>query len=223
MDLQRFGEKIQKNLAQRKIELSRLRILALSTHPDRAQESLLCRAVVVFSYAHWEGFVKSSSQLYIEHLNTLQIPVLKLKKPLQAAHVLTYLSQAGNSSRTSVLGELLEKIDTDRKEPFFANPAKCIATGGNLSSEAFKDIVIGIGLPYSDAYSTRQAFIDEKLVHSRNQVVHGEMIPFTQADAGERLDAVRTLLDMYANQLLDAARDGLYLMTETSQPSAPHR
>ncbi|MFC8962830.1 MAE_28990/MAE_18760 family HEPN-like nuclease [Streptomyces sp. NPDC057094] len=211
MDLQKFSEKVQKNLAHRKLELSRLLMLTHSAHPDKTQEFLLCRTAIVFSYAHWEGFIKGASQLYIKYINAQQVPVSTLKSCLQAAHVYSHLSKAGNSAKMSFLGELLEKIDLDRKAIFSANPEKCIDTESNLSSGVFRSLVLGIGLNYIDAYSTRQAFIDEKLVFSRNQVVHGEMIPFEKVDAWERLDSVRLLIDMYADQLLDAARDAAYL------------
>ncbi|MEU4053446.1 MAE_28990/MAE_18760 family HEPN-like nuclease [Streptomyces olivaceus] len=211
MDLQKFGEKVQKDLAHRKLELSRLTVAIQAPLADQSQKNLMCRATVVFTYAHWEGFVRSAGALYIRHINGQQIPVLKLKNCFQAAYVASHFKRAQNSLKVSFLGEVLTSIDADRKKVFSVTPGKYIDTESNLSSAVFQSLVTGLGLPYLDAYSTRQAFIDEKLVFGRNQVAHGELTAFNETDAAERLSAVRDLLDLYANQLLDAARDKTYV------------
>ncbi|MEU6159778.1 MAE_28990/MAE_18760 family HEPN-like nuclease [Streptomyces sp. NPDC047130] len=211
MDLQKFGEKVQKDLAHRKLELSRLTVAIQTPFTDQSQKKLMCRATVVFTYAHWEGFVKSASAFYIRHINGQRIPVHNLRNCFQAAYVASHFKRAQNSSKISFLEEVLTSIDADRNGIFSIAPDKYIDTESNLSSTVFKSLVTGLGLPYLGAYSTRQAFIDEKLVCGRNQVAHGELTVFTETDAAERLSSVRDLLDLYANQLLDAARDKTYL------------
>ncbi|AZM88997.1 MAE_28990/MAE_18760 family HEPN-like nuclease [Streptomyces sp. W1SF4] len=211
MDLQKFAEKTQKGLAHRKAELSRLSIMVNGSHRDTSQESVLCRSSIVLAYAHWEGFVKQVSKLYVEYVNSCKVPVLDLKPCFQAAHVQTHLNRASKGVRIPFLAELLDKIDLDRRATFFVDPAKLVDTESNLTSEVFRNIVGSIGLPYLEFYSTRQAFIDEKLVFSRNQIAHGELVPFRSADVAERIETVRILLDMFANQVLDAARDSSFL------------
>ncbi|QNP64336.1 MAE_28990/MAE_18760 family HEPN-like nuclease [Streptomyces genisteinicus] len=220
VDIPRFSERVQKALAHRKAELSRLSILVSGSHQDSSQESVICRSSVVLTYAHWEGFVKQASKLYIEYVNSCKVPVLNMKPCFQAAHVQTHLNRASNGVRIPFLAELLDRIDLDRKATFFVDPVKIVETESNLTSEVFRNIVASIGLVYLEFYSTRRAFIDEKLVFSRNQVAHGELIPFGSAEAMERIDAVRTLLDMYASQILDAARDDSFLKIAPPRPSA---
>ncbi|MFF1377154.1 MAE_28990/MAE_18760 family HEPN-like nuclease [Streptomyces sp. NPDC058308] len=211
MDLQKFGEKVQKDLAHRKLELSRLAVAIQTPFTDQSQKNLMCRAAVVFTYAHWEGFVKNASSLYIRHINGQQIPVSKLRNCFQAAYVAGHFKRAQNSSKVSFLGEVLTSIDADREKIFSVSPDKYVDTESNLSSTVFQSLVTGLGLPYLDSYSTRQIFIDEKLVFGRNQVAHGELTSFSEVDAAERLNAVRDLLDTYSNQLLDAARNQIYV------------
>ncbi|MFE7409250.1 MAE_28990/MAE_18760 family HEPN-like nuclease [Streptomyces laurentii] len=210
MDLEKFGDKIQRELSLRKMELSRFSIL-FQEGTERPHLDLLCRAAIVLSYAHWEGFVKSGSAFYVKHINGRQLPVGSLKYPLQAAYVTSRFKQAADSSKTTFLGDVLGLIDSDRKAIFSAKPEKCFDTESNLSSSVFKALVLGLGLDYLSEYETRNAFMDEKLVHGRNKVAHGELVQFDRQDAEERLDAVRYLMDHYSDQLLDAARDEAYL------------
>ncbi|MET8749292.1 MAE_28990/MAE_18760 family HEPN-like nuclease [Streptomyces sp. NPDC004667] len=211
MDIQKFAERVQKGLAHRKVELSRLSLLVTGSHQDSSQQSVICRSSIVLAYAHWEGFVKQISKLYVGYVNSCEVPVLDLKPCFQAAHVQTHLNRASRGVRIPFLAELLDKIDVDRRATFFVDPAKLVDTESNLTSEVFRNIIASIGLVYLEFYSTRQVFIDEKLVFSRNQVAHGELVPFRSVEVLERIETVRILLDMYANQVLDAARDGSFL------------
>ncbi|MGX1492579.1 MAE_28990/MAE_18760 family HEPN-like nuclease [Streptomyces tendae] len=210
MDLEKFSDKVQRDLSLRKVELSRFSIL-FQEGTDQPQQELLHRAAVVLSYAHWEGFVKSGSAFYVKHINARQLPVERLKYPLQAAYVASRFKQAAVSSKNYFLGDLLGCIDADRKKIFSAKPERCFDTESNLSSVVFKALVQGLGLDYLGEYETRNAFIDEKLLHGRNQVAHGELVKFDRQDAEERLTSVRYLLDLFSDQLLNAARDEYYL------------
>ncbi|UNS98029.1 MAE_28990/MAE_18760 family HEPN-like nuclease [Streptomyces tubbatahanensis] len=210
MDLEKFNDKVQRDLSLRKVELSRFSVL-FQEGTDQPHQDLLHRAAVILSYAHWEGFVKSGSSFYVKHINACQLPVERLKYPLQAAYVASRFKQASASSKNHFLGDLLDCIDTDRKKTFSANPNNCFDTESNLSSIAFKALVQGLGLDYLGEYETRSAFIDEKLLHGRNKVAHGELVRFDRQDAEERLDSVRYLLDLFSDQLLNAARDQCYL------------
>ncbi|MFF3206633.1 MAE_28990/MAE_18760 family HEPN-like nuclease [Streptomyces sp. NPDC002962] len=212
MDLETFSDKIQRDLSLRKLEMSRFSIL-FQEGRDKPQLELLCRAAAVLSYAHWEGFVKASSAFYIKHINNQRVPVADLKYPLQAAYISSHFRRASESSKTVFLGDVLNQIDKDRKATFTVRPDKCIDTESNLSSKAFKSLVLGLGLPYPTDYETRHAFIDGQLLLGRNQVAHGELASFTREEAEERLVAVRGLLDAYSDQLMDAARDKGYMTT----------
>lgn len=211
MDLQKFGEKVQKDLAHRKLELSRLAMMLQAPYMDQPQKNLLCRAVVMFSYAHWEGFVKSASTLYVKHVSGQQVPVCKLKNCFQAAYVAGHLKRGGSTTKVDFLGDVLSAIDMERQKIFSLAPDKFIDTESNLSSKVFKSLVTGLGISYLSTYATRHAFIDGKLVYGRNQVAHGELTIFSETDATERLASVRDLMDIFANQLLDAARDKSYM------------
>jgi hypothetical protein len=133
--------------------------------------------------------------------------------PLQAACLSSHFKRAQASDKMSFLGILLSEIDDRRCRVFNATPEKIVNTESNLSSAVFKEIILALGLDYLPLYQTRQAFIDEKLLRSRNQVAHGELVSFSEEDAQERIDGVLYLLDQFADQLIDAVRDENFLVS----------
>mgnify|MGYP006892262960 CR=1 FL=1 len=211
MDDNRFTTGVQKDLARRKQELSRMTIMVGEENPDPTRLSYICRSAVMLVYAHWEGFVKTSSIKYIKFVSSQQVSVANLKLPLQAAYLVSHFKRASESTKPRHLGELLGEIDGRRGAVFSVNPNKCIDTESNLSSTVFRDLVLGLGLDYLDFYSTRQNFIDQQVLHSRNQVAHGELVTFDSEEVKARISGVRSLLDTYSNQLINAVRDQDFL------------
>lgn len=211
VDLDSFTDKLQRGLSRRKRELSQLRMMIQQISSDVDQLSWVARASIMLAYAHWEGFVKNSSSQYVKLINSKRIRLDRLKLPLQAACLASHFKRAQGSDKVSHLGSLLSEIDATRCNVFSVEPAKLVNTESNLSSVVFKEIVVGLGLEYLPLYQTRQAFIDEKLVHSRNQVAHGELVSFSQRDADERIEGVLPLLSQFADQLIDAVRDESFM------------
>lgn len=215
MDAEAFANQIHQDLARRKVELTRVRVEAPAHSADADDlRSWTWRAAIAISYAHWEGFVKAASAHYIEFINTQDIPVNSLHICFQAAFLKGHFKRCWNSEKTSYLGSVLSDIDGHRTMIFRLHPAKIVDTESNLSSTVFRELVSSLGLEYLEEYETRQNFIDEKLVHSRNQVVHGELVRFTMIEASERIDGVLSLVDRFADQLIDAVQDIAYINKE---------
>jgi len=211
MDMSDFVQGVQKDLGHRKQELSGIWLMVQEADPNPHRLSCLSRSAIVLAYAHWEGCVKSASKRYVNYINSRQLPVLELKRSLQAAHLTSQFRRGGDSARIRFLGELLGEIDRVRAAVCAINPNKCIDMEDNLSSIVFKDLVIGLGLEYLDVYSTRQVFIDRQVVYARNQVAHGELVSFDSIDVELRIKGVLTLLDTYSNQLIEAVHDNHFL------------
>ncbi|WP_225846964.1 MAE_28990/MAE_18760 family HEPN-like nuclease [Streptomyces sp. HPF1205] len=213
MDAAQFVDKLDRQLARRKVELSNLLLMVKDENPDPGRLSSGARSAVVLAYAHWEGFVKQGSSSYVKFINAAQLRVSDLKFPLQAAYVSSAFKRASESSKSRYLGELLEEIDRRRNDIFSVAPEKCIDTESNLSSTVFKDVVKGVGLDVLPLYETRSIFIDQRIVLARNQVAHGELVSFDAVDVQDRISGVRLLIDSYATQLKDAVALGMYKKT----------
>ncbi|MGA3561823.1 MAE_28990/MAE_18760 family HEPN-like nuclease [Melissospora conviva] len=213
MKAEEFVDRIDKELAHRKLELSRLKIQVIDggSDSDSDQASWMRRSAAVLSYAHWEGFVKQASIHYVRYLNSQNLPVSALKRELQAACLVSQFKRARESLKVRFLGEVLHDIDRIRQGVFRVSPEKIVDTESNLTSSAFGDLVQGIGLDYLDEYRTRGPFIDTKLVYGRHQVAHGELATFSTTEIVDRIEAVAKLLDRYSQQLFEAVRDNVFL------------
>ncbi|MFC8848160.1 MAE_28990/MAE_18760 family HEPN-like nuclease [Micromonospora sp. NPDC057141] len=224
MEIEGFVNKIDKDLAHRKLELSRLKMDVIQGGPDSDSDraSWMRRSAAVIAYAHWEGFVKQASIQYVRYLNSKNLPVSSLKRELQAACLISHFRRARESLKVRFLGTVLQDIDEARKGVFLVSPAKIVITESNLTSSVFGDLVEGMGLDYLDEYKTRGPFIDTKLVHGRNQVAHGELAVFDTAEVVERIEAVVKLLDRYSQQLFEAVRDSHFLAADRSQDNGDH-
>ena len=211
MDSATFIQKIDKDLAHRKVELTTLLLMVKEQNPDASRLSCTARSAVALCYAHWEGFIKQGSTAYIKYVNAANVAVSDLKLPLQAAYISSAFKRALDSNRSDYLGEILGEIDRRRTEKFAISPEKCIDTESNLSSTIFRSIVKGVGLEVLPVYDTRSNFIDQRIVYARNQVVHGELVRFDADDVEDRVKGVFLLVDTYADQLKDAVESQSYL------------
>ncbi|WP_153029097.1 MAE_28990/MAE_18760 family HEPN-like nuclease [Amycolatopsis sp. YIM 10] len=212
MNAEDFANHLHRSLAKRKVELTDVRIYIRQLSGGASTGNWAERSAIVLAYAHWEGFVKESSVRYIKLINSRGVRVDRLNLSLQAACLASHFKRAQGSVKIGYLGSILSEMDARRCEVFRLSPEKIVDTESNLSSTAFKGLVIALGLDYLDTYATRQAFIDEKLVHGRNQVAHGEMVSFTSMEAIDRIDGVLVLLQEYTDQLIDAVRDEVFFL-----------
>ncbi|MEU5405752.1 MAE_28990/MAE_18760 family HEPN-like nuclease [Nocardia asteroides] len=218
MDAESFSNSIHASLARRKRELTDIRLRIQLTDPNPSYLGWVARASIVLAYAHWEGFVKESSSKYIKLICARRIRVDQLHLSLQAACLTSHFKRAQNSEKTRYLASILTEIDDRRCNVFNVSPEKVIDTESNLSSTVFRDLVLGLGLDHHDIYDTRKAFIDETLLFARNKIAHGELVSYSRSEAVDRIDGVLLLLDVYADQLILAAKENKFLLANGEVP-----
>jgi hypothetical protein len=207
MGILEFSDIIDRDLAHRKKELLSMK-MDITSNPRTG--TWVSRSAVTLSYAHFEGFVKTTCGRYLEHISKKEVLAKDLKLPLQAVHLRTYFARITNAERFTVFAEIIEEMDTARLKPFKANPNKVIIQN-NLSSENFKENIATLGLEYLPFYEVRQHFIDEQLLNCRNLVAHGEVVPYSLSDALERVDGVLELIETFSDQIKKSAHLEGYL------------
>ena len=89
-------------------------------------------------------------------------------------------------------------------------PKDAISTASNLSSEIFKEITHTLGIDFS-TYSTKSVLIDTKLLKTRNEIAHGEYSIFDQEEYIELHREVISMLDLFRNQIENAAINKDYM------------
>lgn len=170
----------------------------------------LIRAGLALLYAHWEGFVKASSELYLNYLAHKKIPYQELRLCLVALGLRGHLATVGVSSKaeSNILAVkfIMNNLDKPAKLPF----KDSIDTSSNLSSTVFKTIAEWIGVD-SNPYMAYSQFIDSSLLERRNKIAHGEAIDLEIDDYYTLTNEVIKLIRFFKTDLENSAINKLYL------------
>ncbi|MEW6192227.1 MAG: MAE_28990/MAE_18760 family HEPN-like nuclease [Bacillota bacterium] len=159
------------------------------------EREIACQSAIVFSYAHWEGFVKEAAVSYIEYV-AFKSPLLgKLTANFQAIVCRSYLIKATQASKRiaphlEVVYQLTDCLMSQAK----INPKTAIDTESNLNSQVLENICHTVGIDYAARWSRYGPFIDD-LVENRCAIAHGE---FRRLDEKYAREALRFTLDAIA-------------------------
>lgn len=162
--------------------------------------STFLRAGVALLYAHWEGFIKTSSEFYLtfvgsqrlryEELKTCFI-VFGLKKELD--FIAASKKHAKNVRAVEFIqGELGKRADLTYKG--------AINTKANLNSSVFETIATSIGIDPAP-YETRYNLIDESLLSRRNRIAHGEFLDIDANEYATLSDEIVILMRSYKSDI----------------------
>ncbi len=153
----------------------------------------LIRGGIALGYAHWEGFVKMASLIYISYISTLKIP----NKEIQTNFIaLSYLKTLNNGKNIEECIALVEDILFNTNKACKINDKDVIDTKSNLKYYILNEILISLGL--SDSYFIhKEDFIDKKLVGPRNDIAHGTYRDVSYEDYKIVFDNVMPMMENY--------------------------
>ena len=84
-----------------------------------------------------------------------------------------------------------------------------IDTRANLNSDAFREILVSIGLEEA-RYSTKGALIDQRLLRNRNVISHGGYLSIQLEDYNELHTEVVQMVEWFRNDVENAAVTAAY-------------
>jgi hypothetical protein len=183
-------------------ELADFKFLLKQTKDHRSKS--IIRAGVPLTYAHWEGFVKVSSQHYLSHVVTQKIKLRDLKSCIIAMSKKALLEDFKESNRTESHIRLIDELTIEKHLDEPVKFAPNINTKANLNSKVFHDITQSVGID-SNKYSTKFKFIDESLLKRRNEIAHGDYIDLDRQDFINLIDNVIVLLRSYKTDIENLA------------------
>jgi RiboL-PSP-HEPN len=187
---------IQLDSSWRKREIAAFkgRISYSSKEPDHAA---LLRSAVVMIYAHWEGFVKTASELYFEHINeVINRRSIELSTHFKGLIMWKMLRRKGEHAYLRNPAPFLEMLSEWPCAPGELIPTDVLDTESNLNSKILKRLALTIGLDYS-FFETKEKLIDESLLKTRNQIAHGERITVNLAEYETIEHEIRELIDHF--------------------------
>jgi hypothetical protein len=202
------------DLIWRKKELSALKFL-VESKSDAESRKVLLRSAVALLYAHWEGFVKRASTIYLDYIRHQRLRYDELSPNFIALAAHEKLRSASVANRIRPHIEVATFFVTGLSSRSTL-PRDCIRTHGNLSSAILHDIAETLALDYAP-YETKARLIDEKLVQSRNSIAHGEYLEFDLAEYIELYVEVLALMELFRNQVDNAASTGAFRSTQLAR------
>ncbi len=201
---------IWRELAWRKKELLQVRLQA-RTAPDWAVP-MQVRSGITLLYAHWEGFVKASGEALVEFVRDQDLTM----KELAPGYLAIALRKDFATIRESKTGALTPEIQLTRllrdwlAQPVSLKPRGSMPTASNLSWRQFSMIAARLEINI-DEFALLEHLIDQRLVHARNTIAHGDRTtPLERHDFIVLHAKVVGLLDRFAQHVLRVADDDLY-------------
>lgn len=200
---------LDSDFAWRKKELIDFQLMIHST-----KNMAICRMGLALLCAHFEGFIKKAANYYIIFVSSQNLQISELKENFAAIYFQGNLSSCGKTNKISVystiLKDFIEFYENYKFRAVYSQDRPIIKTGGNPSSLVFKEILDSIGLDFS-IYETKQKYIDTDLLSNRHGIVHGEKVFITESEFDGTLKNILEIMNMYKDQIFDAAIKQKYL------------
>lgn len=174
------------DLIWRRRELSDMKAAVKAA--DLTAKSVLLRATITMSYAHWEGYVRYCANRYFEYLAIRKKPFKELERQI---YVNTHLMRldALHQSRTSIearcklVNDILDGTSSSFK---YVHPS-LVDTKSNLNTDVIKEICIICAVD-SSVFEGKRTFLDQLVLKRRNAIAHGQQ-EFIGEDAIDELVA----------------------------------
>lgn len=186
------------NKQRRKRELISIRQELISK--GKSSPMHIKRAAILFSYAHWEGFVKDAARCYVAFVSYKSKPFNSLASNFQAIACRQQLLKAANATkRVAPHIELLNMITLEGDTSFALDATVAVNTESNLKFDVFKNICDSIGV-LTKEWDVDRKFMDE-LYENRCSVAHGEFFTPEIEYCTEVLDFVLCWIEDFSTQI----------------------
>lgn len=212
--LEQLEDSISDEISWRKQELTTARKLVQQT--TGSVQTAHLRTGVLILYAHWEGWIKNVARLYVRYVNT-RAPAFDQLSTAFLGHALKVrLSSVQDSSTALTHNGFAEFLQLGLGEKARLDET-LVRTNSNLSSSVLGDVLARLGLFARSEYSTRANLIDEELVARRNAIAHGQYLDLTPADFMQLQSDVIALLELFTDDIRNAASEQKYLRPNASR------
>lgn len=201
-DIKEFFDEIDVNRSRRIRELSEIKRRFIGGEGDPF--GIGSKAVVVLSYAHWEGYYNDCVKSYTEFLSanggrTRDGDWMMLVGALSNQFRSLYDRRHSHDARCRFIEQFREMLDC-RYENF---DSEVVQARSNLSFSRLQENyeVLNFGINIFQRYRLR---IDHEIVSWRHQVAHGDQPDLSDLDIERHIDLVANLLLLIADQFQEA-------------------
>jgi len=170
--------------------------------PEKSRQARL-RAGVALLYAHWEGFIKTTADLFVQFVAVRKLNYDQLATGLLSLALHQRLKELSGASSVTQHIAFVSFVQKDMSSRARLPQRGAIKTGSNLNSKRLKDIILTLGLDYS-AYELKENLIDSQLLKWRNTIAHGKVLYPSQDDFNRLYGEVTVLLRIFKDQVVNA-------------------
>jgi len=187
------------DLIWRRKELSDMKAAVKAA--DAAAKSVLLRAIITMSYAHWEGYVRLCATRYFEHLVLPKKPYADFERQI---YVNTWLARldALHQGRVSLEAwcKLVNDILDSTTGSFRRVNSSLIDTKSNLSTDVIKEICLVCSVDASH-FENKRTFIDQFVLKRRNAIAHGQQEFIEESEVDGLVADILTLMQHFRTLL----------------------
>jgi len=203
------------DLIWRRKELSDMKA-AIKTADIHSRPALL-RAIIAMGYAHWEGYVRTCTIRYFEHLTLRKKSFVEFERQIYVNSFLGRLD-ALHRGRVSLKErcKLINDILDGGSGRFSYLNSDLVDTQSNLSTDVMKDICMICGVD-SSHFEQNRSFLDVLLLKRRNAIAHGQQEYIQTNEIDEFVANLLALMAFFRNLL----ENKVYTKAYTAKSFAP--
>jgi len=192
-----FIDLIDKEIAWRKKELSYLKG---NVKENSANFRTHLRCAIVLLYAHWEGFIKNSCELYLTYIKSQKLMYNELGENIIALSLKFNLSKFEQTNKSTIHCQIVDFLLNQLNQRASVPDNDIIRTGSNLNSEILREILTTVGLDYKE-YELKNNLLDSILLKNRNSIAHGEYVDLSELDYVELHKEILSIMEDIKNRL----------------------
>lgn len=203
-----LNAQLQGDLAWRRKELSLYRGWVRGAGSNGEQAML--RGAITVLYAHWEGYIKTASEAYLEFVRHQRLTCNELAINFVALAAKSKLNDAALSGKSRQHIDLADFFVNHLNRRAQLTSAGAINTKANLKVDVFQNIVQLLGLDYRQEYEAAEKPIIERLLELRNGIAHGEFQRIDQIEYDQLYRKIDELLVLFCNEIDNSAAQKRY-------------
>lgn len=201
-------KKLDNNWAWRKKEI--INLISLTKFSQNITQNTNIRSGIVLVYAHWEGYIKQSSENYLQFITSQNIQMKKFIPNFIAGAMRNAIVNYGKTKKVSMHTKLIKQLTKKMDEPIKIPYKSLITSQSNLSSKVLFEILLTLDLDPSP-YELKSKLIDNHLVNQRNKVSHGQYLDIDLEIFLNTTKDIIILLETFRDQLIESAQSEKYL------------
>ena len=193
---------IGEDYAWRRKELKLIKDQVENPISNSPLQNAALRFAVPILYAHWEGLVKKSCELYLEFVSNKYLKHNQLKPQFIALSLTKKLGKLeikNIEEKTKTVEYLLKELNKNSNIP----TKNIIQTKSNLRYDVFEEIIFVLDLDIRK-FTIFQSLIND-LVDSRNNIAHGDYLRVQFAAYESMHSDIQLLMEILKNELENAA------------------